>query len=69
MDIAKERLQKLMDNMYDFCFDHDVTGEHCEKCPFGNYEDCPLCKFYIECSFAIYNSWIFFKKKSISYEN
>lgn len=55
MDIVKKRIRELMDNMYGFCFDHDVTGEHCEKCPFGNYEDCPLCKFYIECSFAIRN--------------
>lgn len=55
MDPEEKRIRELMADLNNFCLSHDMVKNNCEKCPFGNYEDCPLCKFYIECSFAIYN--------------
>ncbi len=59
MDRDERRIRTLMDDLSAFCLDHELTGDHCEKCPFAKYEHCPLNDFYITCLLAIYNKQIF----------
>ncbi len=62
MDRDEKRIRELIADLNAFCFDHEVTGEDCEKCPFYKYEVCPLNEFYMKCLLAIYNNWTSLKR-------
>lgn len=62
---VKDRLAEIMDDLDGFCFDHRMTGDDCEKCPFCKYESCPLHDFYIKCWFAIYDGSQLTLKKEV----